>query len=554
MHEPGLLVAGSSQDVRRMSAKCFVIGDIFAGAARDEKCAIAAPPDRSSFTSYCRELTATRWGSYLAIWNDCDARSDVTLFRDPIGMRECVRWQHSGILFITNEPGKWLPSYPPDDFDIDLEEVRQIVAFPSAVADAEPLRGVKALEAGLLTRLAGPESSQQRLWAPRTFCSRSESPAAAPEMLSHLVDSCVMAWRSGNDRAVVELSGGLDSAIIAASLVKAGSLAEAFTFYSHDLPGDERRFSREIAVHLAISNTEIVLGPEALDASRLSSTVRGWRPGIGSTSLFHDAVLASHAQTIGARQLFTGRGGDAVFFQHPSVLVAAEPSPDGRAGFLKRLEPMARWCRTSVWAVACAALTRNLSALEPARASRFLASPQPRPRSLRWAGDLNGLTPAKQMQIHGIAAERNAFGPSHCSQVLDVIHPLLSQPLVEFALAQSLLVLTDGRRDRALARAAFVNRLPQGVLSRRGKGSLTGYFGQVLARSVPLLRQRLLEGRLCRAGLLNRPALELASDENYLLQFDCYAELLTLLEIEDWFEHWRMQIDRLGRCSRHLAP
>lgn len=267
----------------------------------------------------------------------------------------------------------------------------------------------------------------------------------------------------------------------------------------------------------------------------------GIRPGIGSTTLFHDRLLASLAQEMGARTLFSGRGGDALFFQHPTACVAADPWPGNWRGKASRFESIARWAQSPIWSVVAHALSPWHRESGGTRAANVFVRDKA-PREEGWAGDLHGLSVAKQMQILAIAGDRSAFGPSWCSEGMRVIHPLLSQPLVEYALGQSVLVLTDGRRDRALARAAFARRLPPALVARRGKGSLSSFFGRTLAMSIPFLRDQLLGGTLMEAGILDRQILEPALERDYLMQHDCYTSLLALLLAEQWMRVWQERL------------
>ncbi|MET0569392.1 MAG: asparagine synthase-related protein, partial [Hyphomicrobiaceae bacterium] len=161
-----------------------------------------------------------------------------------------------------------------------------------------------------------------------------------------------------------------------------------------------------------------------------------------------------------------------------------------------------------------------------------------------WPDPLHRLSPVKRMQVEAIGGDRSAFGPSQCARSMDVIHPLLSQPLVEYGLSISAMTLTAGRRDRALARDAFAGRLPATVLTRRGKGSLTTYFGRTLAKSTPFLREYLLGGALSEARLIDESALASTLTPEYLMQHDCYAQVIALLQIEAWLRTWR---DRLAQ-------
>ena len=526
----------------------MVIGDLFSGGrpARDLPRLIIDEP--AQFLRFCRAVLADYWGSYVAVRHHPGEQAPCCVYPEPMGMRDCVTWCHGGVRFLTCDPMRWLTTFPPRDLAIDLDEMAQLVAFPAAITDARPLSGVTILEPGALSCLGAAGWRVERLWTPRNFTT-SGTPPGDPAALEQRVDDCLGAWSAVGGPAVIELSGGLDSAMVAASAVRARiPIARAFTFFSDELSGDERRFSRAIAEHLDIKTTELMLAPGSVCRRAGSTASIGIRPGLGATSLFHDDRLASEGQGLGAHMLLTGRGGDAVFFQHPTVAVAADPWAPGQQRSRRRLEALARWSQTSIWQVAAPLWLPHLGGpnLADKKASRFAAEPKVW-RPLDWPGSLKGLSPAKRMQILAIAQDRSAFGPSACSQAMRVIHPLLSQPLVEWALGQSIMTLTDGRRDRALARAAYAGQLPAPVVTRPGKGALGTFFGRALALNVAALRSELLEGRLADAGLINRARLEAVLDPDYLMREDCYSALLSLIVLERWMQGWQ---DRLRLMSR----
>jgi asparagine synthase (glutamine-hydrolysing) len=110
--------------------------------------------------------------------------------------------------------------------------------------------------------------------------------------------------------------------------------------------------------------------------------------------------------------------------------------------------------------------------------------------------------------------------------------PLLTQPVMEACLKVPTWMCISNGRNRAVARDAFADRLPRGILDRRSKGSYTGYMAAVYARNKSQMREFLEEGQLGAQGLLDRPALakffasELAPrDLSFLRIFDlCAAE------------------------------
>ena len=549
---PGLLIVTRDLPVRSYGPTSHLIGTAFARQG-----ASTGPGELTSeatFQTWCERLLASHWGSYLAVHQTLEGAATLSVFADPIGMRESFTWMHKDVRIVTSDPDTWLVHAGPRELGLDIDELAHLVAHPSQVAEVCPLAGITPILPGTLTCFDEAGTVRRtRLWQPRAFCRTAAMPPDR-RALAALVDHCVAAWHDPAEPALIELSGGLDSSLVAASLTRSrkahdrlgggGCVADltGFSFFTSDLAGDERRYSRQVAARLGLANQEVALVPVALDARSLDGVPAGIRPGIGSTTIFHDRSLAEHGQALQARTLFTGRGGDALFFQHPAPAIAREPWPTGMSGKVSRIESLARWCQTTVWTIAAHALAPALRTSPGSRPANRFARGAFAPRASYWAGALEGLTAVKRMQIAAMAGDRAAFGPSCCGRTMRVVHPLLSQPLVEWALGQSILVLTDGRRDRALARAAFAGRLPASVITRRGKGATSTFFGRTLAASIPFLRDWLLGGALSDLHLIESAALARALDRDALMQADCYNEILALVLIEHWLREWRSRL------------
>lgn len=533
----GMLIATWGTPAVQVAPSTFLVGELF-GAPAPVRAASAQPAGRTDFEDYCSALLSTHWGSYIALRHDPLAARFLSVFAEPIGSREIMHWSHRGVTILSSDAERWVDAFPPADLGLCLEDIAHIIHYPSQAAETMPLRGIASLQPGAVTYFAASGTTARRLWKPADHCGAGDTAEDAAK-LAGIIDACVGAWSSICVKPIVELSGGLDSAIVAASLRQArhDDLA-AFTFFSDSLAGDERRFSRAIAEQLKLIPHEMAFRIAALDERILDSAAVGMRPGIGSTSFFHDEPLAHSGAAQQADALFTGRGGDALFFQHPTPLVA-RGGWQGERRSLVRLEALARWCQISIWQALFAIHGPSMpAAARDLRQSRFCAATSAA-RASTWAGPLEGVAAGKKMQIEAIAGDRNAFGPSRCAGKMRVIHPLLSQPIVEYVLSRSLMALTEGRRDRAMARAAFAQRLPDALVARRGKGALSSFFGQTLARSVPLLRSRLLEGALAQAGLIERVRLEQALGTDHLIQSNCYGEIIRLLIVERWMRGWR---------------
>ena len=121
------------------------------------------------------------------------------------------------------------------------------------------------------------------------------------------------------------------------------------------------------------------------------------------------------------------------------------------------------------------------------------------------------------------------------------VNPLLSQPVMEAGLAISTVDLTWGGRDRAAARAAFVDVLPPALFYRRSKGELGAYYGEAVAEHLDFLRDYLLGGALAEAGLVDA-GLEGRMNREALLWHGGFSELLSLALTEAWLRRWKRRL------------
>jgi asparagine synthase (glutamine-hydrolysing) len=548
---PGLMVVadtGAVHLVRSLSdPNRIVIGQLFDRRATDQSRYDVARIDGvgATFASLCRFLLNSCWGTYLALDVDPDAARSLTMFRDPIGMDECLTWTSAGVRIVTSRPEIFLPIARPDRFGIDWARAAQLLQFPGSAGETVPMTGVETVPTGAITRFDEEIAHEERLWSPADFAiQRGDWTRPPEECLPDLVDACIRAWASATPVAVAELSGGLDSAIVAAGLarIQQGPVRRWFHYYGPDAPGDERVYARAIAERLDIPVDELRVTDGPIDVRMVDALPLGARPSVASLSLLHHADMAARGKSLGATALFTGQGGDALFFQSATLMIGSELWREclpGRSR-LGALASLARWTGNSIWSTAWTALASRRSQIIPPRFPFLTVPPAVRsdPPHFRWLVDTEGLPPAKQLQIMLLAMCRAAFAPSWTTDKMTTIHPLFSQPIVERVLGLSALELTCATRDRALIRKAYARRLPELLLERPNKGCVSATYGRMLAASLPFLRDYLLGGMLAAEGILDRPALKAALTAEILMQQNIYAEIYVALFMERWVRGW----------------
>jgi len=487
----------------------------------------------------CERLSQEAWGSYVAVLPDGDGGPNI--FRDPLGALECLTWRRDGVFVIASRLDP-RAAHAPADLAIDWDAIGALLRQKNLSSATVPLHGAHGVDPGVVR---GPDGRQRRLWAPAHFArSRHANRAARPEELAAVVDGCVAAWAKGRSGVLCEVSGGLDSAIVAAALQRTRApIVGAINHYWAQPEADEREFARIVAEQAGLHLTERAHGLLSWDAEKLSKVAGSARPSFSAADADYDAGMAASFSEFGADSLFTGQGGDAVFYQMAPAAMAGDLLLRGHPerGRLAALSLLAHRSRRTVWNLMSEVVTmRRLQSGRHASVS-FLAggAAAPQPGDLHpWLMDLRGVSSAKQVQIQALTNNQSMFGESQRGRAGRLIQPLLSQPVVELCLSIPAPMLAVGDTDRPFARAAYAERLPAAVLRRRWKGDLSVFFAQSMAESLPFLRSFLLEGRLAGQGLIDCERLEAILHCDELIWFDHSGELTAAVILEAWVRHW----------------
>lgn len=495
-------------------------------------------------------LVERGYGRFVAILTDADGPARV--LRDPLGAMDALGWRREGMRIVASRLPEDLPWLWPQDLAIDWEALAAILRQKNLASHICPLKGVTSYEPGVLS---GPDGGGVRLWSPERFAGRTE-PKADPVDLRRRLDGVVAAWAQGREGIFCEISGGLDSAIVACSLARTG--APPRFAINHGFPqaeADERRHAQVIADHIKVPLVVVDREHLLLDPDKFVAGAGGPRPNYVGGDPDYDADLARRLGEPGVEAVFTGRGGDAVLYQtaHPALVrdVLLGRSDLSRA---RGLEILARRSQLTVWTV----LRRGLAARDlragAGLQSILAADVATAPAALHpWLLAAKDLDPARQVQILGIVNGLSAFRESARHRVGDVIDPWMSQPIVEFCLSVPPGRLAVDWHDRPFARRAFADRLPPQALARRGKGNLATYFARSVAESLDLLRPFLLDGELAGAGLLDRERLAATLTPDHLIWSGVTAEIFILVAIEAWAACWTKRLARRAAGSEPAA-
>lgn len=486
-----------------------------------------------------KTLCADYWGRYVALILSPD-RSALSVYRDPSGAVDALTWRGGTATVVASHLPAWLPRPFWPDLSIDWTVLARWLASPSLAAVTSGLAGVRSVTPGAFRQ----EDEEVLIWRPAEIACRAP-PSDVGARLPQVLDAVTGALLAGEDRLLVEISGGLDSAIVASAVapVARDRVAAWLNTYTAEAPGDERAYARQVAAFWGLPLTEVETPPFRFEAADLALAADGLRPGFGAMDTWRDQELARRFADLGVTRAVTGQGGDMVFYQIPTPTLAVDllRRRGLRAGLGGTLAGYGRWMGKSVWALA-------LGALDPRATWPGEASVADHP----WMAEAGRLPPAKRAQVAILAQKLLVQVEKVRGRRTEMIHPLLTQPMLELCLSIPAPDLTLGGRDRGLARAAFADRLPPAIRDRRGKGALTGYYGKVVGASLPFLREHLLEGRLVQAGLLDRAALEAGMTPEALVWRGDYFTLVLAAALESWVRCW--QARAAGSSGTSPAP
>ncbi|MBU2137192.1 MAG: asparagine synthase C-terminal domain-containing protein, partial [Alphaproteobacteria bacterium] len=411
------------------------------------------------------------WGDYVAFIQTDDA---VEILTDPAGSIPCYHMAWSGIRLVFSHL-ELCPFLDMSGFTLNRSFIQRLLAYDRILDGQTGLVGVAELRGGYRLTVS-PRSTDTRLvWDPRKVSTdvfdpaRSTAVDALRETIRQVVDMSAQPY----DSIMVNVSGGLDSAIVLAALAGSGRKEQVTAMHHVLLSGDpaETAYAKQVADHWGLPLTQVQFDPQrplpGIDAHPLSV-----RPHRQFFSLDLGALLGSDC--LGAHDaMFTGQGGDHLFRVSRSNLGFVDYCRRHglSARLVEELVNAARLSDTSVWQVLRDALPylvgrRPVSPMTVALGRRQTPVTQ---GSLQpsgshdlfpeWAIDPEDLPPAKFDQVSTLAhlvQFRAQF--THLSP-METVHPLLGLPLVELCLRLPAYRLSQDGISRGLARAAFAHAL-----------------------------------------------------------------------------------------------
>jgi asparagine synthase (glutamine-hydrolysing) len=368
------------------------------------------------------------------------------------------------------------------------------------------------------------------------------------------------------------LSGGLDSSaivcmadeIIAAGETQASRLETVSYVYDEATSSDERKFIQ--AVEEKRGRTGCYLLDEDHptlasfpDESRLSF------PDFQDCFAARLNAMYEAMRTDGARVLLTGHGGDEMLCSNPS------PAPElGDLLVQRRLIHLHRslkvWSKTSrkpylalLWRDGVVPLLpaklqvffKPAVKLPPWLDAQFVAKMNLRERHLG-THDVFGfdLPSGRDQAVGFLSVMRTVAKASYRARgSIEVSHPYLHRPLVEFLQAIPFEQRVRPGETRSLMRRALRDLLPEKILKRRGKKGPEEALFRAVARQWPQLHPIFKDARVCAGGYIGFSALQATLER---VRHGCEKHSFDVIQTIS-LEFWLRALERRSLPARIAA-
>ncbi|MFA6606674.1 MAG: asparagine synthase-related protein, partial [Sphingomonas sp.] len=515
----------------------IVVGDLF---ARDDVADVAAlsggrvAASAGDFAGLLRNY----WGGYVAMSQE---DRHIQVLRDPSGALPAYYVERDDGWYVASdapllaEAGCYSPV-------IDWDEIAWFFYTNGFPGESTALAGLRQIIPGTAVSLPPDKQGTSLLWSPWTHIA---APDRGPDALRYVATQCMRAWQIRHGRIVAGVSGGLDSSIVACGLDR--EEVTALTISTGDAQGDETPYAEALCSVLDIPLERARYALEAIDIARPSLAHRPFPGGMAQLQAY-DAVVIESVRRQGAAAFFSGVGGDNIFqlTQSARPLVDRLMTDGLTSGLFSTLQDICKLtgARTTTVLREAARVPRRPGPKYRWPTDRRLLTPEitarlnARPFDHPWLEAPQDCLPGKHAHV-AMILRAHAYLECHDRRwPFASVHPLMSQPILELALATPSWVACEGGVDRARARRAFMDVIPASVLHRRLKGGPDGFASQIMQIHREAIREILLDGRLVREHLVDRDSLEQALTESALMRGHNYARLLQLLDAEAWAHHW----------------
>lgn len=518
-----------------------------------------------------RSLVTDFWGHYVVAIRYLKIPRAFVM-RSPVSALPCFHLQRDTVHVFFSHVEDCV-SLELVKFSFNWDSITAQVVGGDYVTSETALKEIRSIECGECVECSPNGCTTTGYWDPRnlqTECALDNFDEAA-ESVRYTTQYCVNAVSSSHSHVLVNLSGGLDSSVVLSALSSAPHRPEltAINYYSRGC-GDERFFATRMAN--AVDCRLIArLRNDKLDLRCFEDCNPTVQPVLNFSAPDTEGRTIALAREVGASAIVDGELGDNIFGSNLGVgaLIECYRKNGMRREFTSAVIDYSMISRQSVWRTLTLAWKelRSLSRYpsfstlvemnrrygEQTARSMILASAEAEEQYANmsdrfvhpWFKSSRMLTPSAHSLLFGLILVTSPTYHSPFSDAGDPpwISPLLSQPLLELILRIPAHLHFKRGQNRALARTAFADRLPDEILNRgTGKGGPNLWVKDVIENNTAYLREILLDGVLVKQRLLDRKKLEAVLSPRIEKSSPVVGDIFAKLYIECWLRNWQTQM------------
>jgi len=551
----------------------FRRGDVVPiGSAHDTDVVTSDEEERLLRTN-ARSAIVDYWGSYVLISRN-PSTGGVSVLRSPMGMLPCFHATVNGVSTFFSSAEDFA-NLNMARLPFNWEQISAQAALGDYLTRETALRPITSLECGECMELDAERTARHIYWSACEVARQEpiESFNTAVAQIREATQLSVNAWSNGHQLVLQTLSGGLDSSIVLSCLARTPNRPRVVSvnYYTRHEHGDERLYARAMA---RLAESELIEKERnaTLDLSILARIARTARPIVAISTCDTHPATSELGRERNATAIFNGELGDNIF----GAIAGPEPVTEyaWRRGIRPRLFGVAKDCAkligNSTVRTLCTGIRDGLVRAQPSIWSAFEHTQRISPydhlngslisadalneyrRNIDrfihpWLKDVQGVPPGKIPTVYGILTTTSVACQNPFSAPNDpvTISPLISQPLAEVALRIASYTAMQGGLDRAVARTAFRQQLPEDVYRRTGGGTIAFWIQDVAKHNRAFLKDLLLDGMLVKQRILDRGKLEKLLSAEPANSAVPLAHIFPQLFIEAWLQRWSHATPRL---------
>lgn len=489
------------------------------------------------------ELSRRYWGRYIGF--ESDASGGHRVFRDPTAALPCYLARTHGLTIVFADLADYHVLFPAP-LSVNWYHVSRFLCVDRTISADTGFVEVTQVMGGESVTVRESWTSKTFFWSPAEVYERGiiDDPDAAATQLADTTRRCVRNWVGCYDKVLHQLSGGLDSAIVLSCFPTDRPEVLCLNTRTETLESDEAKLARLAAqMHWReLIEVNESWSSQPLEAMLFASEVASPAQVIArsESALLREQLVAQR----GVQALFTGQGGDHLFQRRRDPVVASEfielHGLDPK--LLTLIAENARMTDHSIWTVARACVRHGIFHQHWEPYPDFRSSALLTDESVDlldgvtldhpWLSEAGRLPIAKLKQLYDVIDCQALYAIGH--QPAELVHPLISQPLIECSLRIPTYILSLGGIDRGLARQAFAESLPAPILQRQTKGRYTSFWQNLVCENLGFVHEMLLDGELVRGGVLSRKKTEAALSGAALLRGTHLLPLIQAIFAEAW--------------------